>query len=93
MPIFEVVSTNGGARVGKLLGKIDTPAPLMYTRRGFPPPFTLKDLENLGPAFNGLLQASPKLCRETRFLFGPFGSNVAHKPKIISSFHKSKIED
>jgi hypothetical protein len=54
--LFEVTNTSGDARTGKLFGGIETPAPLMYTRRGFPPPFTLKDLDNLGPAFNGLLQ-------------------------------------
>ena len=56
---FQVINTNGDARTGKLFGGIETPAPLMYTRRGFPPPFTLKDLDNLGPAFNGLMQVKP----------------------------------
>ncbi|KAJ1482077.1 tRNA-guanine(15) transglycosylase-like protein, partial [Baffinella frigidus] len=46
-PAFEVVSKSGEARRGCLKGKIETPAPLLYTRRGFPPPLTLRELDAL----------------------------------------------
>jgi hypothetical protein len=46
-PPFEVVRQSGEARRGCLKGKLETPAPLLYTRRGFPPPLTLRELDAL----------------------------------------------
>lgn len=48
--VFAVTASCGEARTGQLRGKLETPAVLLYTRRGFPAPLTLRELEALSKA-------------------------------------------
>jgi len=47
---FAITAQCGEARAGRLRGGLETPAPLLYTRRGFPAPLTLRELEALSRA-------------------------------------------
>lgn len=47
MQSFDITATCSHARAGTLSGKMLTPAPLLYTRRGFPAALTLRELEAL----------------------------------------------
>ena len=47
---FAVSAQSGDARTGRLQGGLETPAVLLYTRRGFPAPLTLRELEALSNA-------------------------------------------
>jgi len=58
MGSFEVKETCGRARTGTFLSRFDTPNLLMYARRGFPSPLTLRDLDNLGDSNTGLVQVA-----------------------------------
>ena len=49
-PAFTIVAQCGEARTGRLRGGLETPAVLLYTRRGFPAPLTLRELEALSLA-------------------------------------------
>ena len=44
---FQISARCGDARTGQLRGGLETPAILLYTRRGFPAPMTLRELEAL----------------------------------------------
>ena len=46
-PAFSVHARCGAARTGTLRGGLETPAVLLYTRRGFPAPLTLRELRSL----------------------------------------------
>lgn len=49
-PSFRVTCQSGESRRGCLKGKLETPAALLYTRRGFPPALTLRELDALAKA-------------------------------------------
>ena len=52
-PAFRVSARSGAARAGELRGGLETPAVLLYTRRGFPAPLTLRELKSLSEAVPG----------------------------------------
>eukprot|EP00960_Hanusia_phi_P015903 468914-Hanusia_phi.AAC.2 len=44
---FDLLATDGHARLGRVKGRLNTPALLLYTRRGFPPPLTPREVNTL----------------------------------------------
>uniref|UniRef100_A0A7S4L0K6 Queuine tRNA-ribosyltransferase accessory subunit 2 n=1 Tax=Guillardia theta TaxID=55529 RepID=A0A7S4L0K6_GUITH len=44
---FDLLATDGHARLGRIKASLNTPAVLLYTRRGFPPPLTPREVKSL----------------------------------------------